>query len=75
MPDDIIFTPETDPEQMRVMYERSPIAHVKKVKTPVMLNIGKVDLRVPPSQGYEYYHALRAQGKYVEARNVLTYWV
>ena len=53
------------------MYERSPIAHVKKVKTPVMLNIGKVDLRVPPSQGYEYYHALRAQGKYVEARNVL----
>ena len=55
---------------MRVMYERSPIAHVKKVKTPVMLNIGKVDLRVPPSQGYEYYHALKALGKYVEARNV-----
>ena len=55
---------------MRVMYEKSPIAHVKKVKTPVMLNIGKVDLRVPPSQGYEYYHALKALGKYVEARNV-----
>ena len=51
------------------------LKRVKKVKTPVMLNIGKVDLRVPPSQGYEYYHALRAQGKYVEARNVLTYWV
>ena len=55
---------------MRVMYEKSPIAHVKKVKTPVMLNIGKVDLRVPPSQGHEYYHALKALGKYVEARNV-----
>ena len=53
------------------MYEKSPIAHVKKVKTPVMLNIGKVDLRVPPSQGYEYYHALRALGKHVEARNAL----
>ena len=55
---------------MRVMYEKSPIAHVKKVKTPVMLNIGKVDLRVPPSQGYEYYHALKTLGKHVEARNV-----
>ena len=58
---------------MMVMYEKSPIAHVKKVKTPVMLNIGKVDLRVPPSQGYEYYHALKALGKYVEASNTNVY--
>ena len=67
------FISQTDPEQMRVMYEKSPIAHVKKVKTPVMLNIGKVDLRVPPSQGYEYYHALKALGKYVEACNTNVY--
>jgi len=28
------------------------------VKTPLLLMIGSVDLRVPPSQGMEYYKAL-----------------
>ena len=43
------------------MYERSPIAHVAKVRAPVLLSIGRADLRVPPSQGFEYYHALRSE--------------
>jgi acylaminoacyl-peptidase len=48
------------------MYEMSPIAHVHKVKAPIYLMIGTKDLRVPPSQGYEYYHNLKALGKEVE---------
>jgi acylaminoacyl-peptidase len=48
------------------MYSKSPIAHVTKVKAPVFLNIGKLDLRVPPSQGFEFYHSLKALGKKVE---------
>ena len=51
---------------LRAMYERSPIAHVAKVSAPVLLSIGRADLRVPPSQGLEYYHALRALGKRAE---------
>ena len=30
------------------------------MKAAIYLMIGKNDLRVPPSQGYEYYHALKA---------------
>eukprot|EP00092_Neocalanus_flemingeri_P040427 GFUD01044028.1.p1 GENE.GFUD01044028.1~~GFUD01044028.1.p1 ORF type:complete len:711 (-),score=264.14 GFUD01044028.1:62-2194(-) len=48
------------------MYSKSPISHVEKVTAPVFLMIGKNDLRVPPSQGYEYYHALKALGKQVK---------
>ena len=37
-------------------------ASFPQVKTPVMLNIGLKDLRVPPSQGLEYYKMLKARG-------------
>ncbi len=32
----------------------------------MLLLIGSKDLRVPPSNGYEYYHTLKALGKEVE---------
>jgi len=51
------------PNTMASMYNMSPISHVENVTAPVFLMIGKNDLRVPPSQGYEYYHALKALGK------------
>jgi acylaminoacyl-peptidase len=38
------------------------IAHVDKVQCPTLIALGKVDKRVPPSQGIEYYHALRSKG-------------
>ncbi|XP_072026016.1 acylamino-acid-releasing enzyme-like isoform X1 [Amphiura filiformis] len=44
------------------MLQRSPIAHVDKVKTPILLMIGAEDRRVPPKQGYEYYKAVKARG-------------
>jgi acylaminoacyl-peptidase len=49
-------------EEMTTMWQKSPIAHVNKVKTPTMVALGMVDLRVPPSQGMEWYHALRSKG-------------
>jgi acylaminoacyl-peptidase len=49
-------------EQLQTMYEKSPIIHVDKVKTPTLLALGMVDLRVPPSQGKEWYHTLRSAG-------------
>ena len=47
------------------MYEMSPIAHASKVKAPVFLMVGKNDLRVPPSQSYEFYNTLKSLGKEV----------
>lgn len=43
------------------LYEKSPIYHVNKVKTPLLLMIGNVDLRVPCSQSVEYCKALKAR--------------
>ncbi|XP_040581996.1 acylamino-acid-releasing enzyme [Lepeophtheirus salmonis] len=57
-------TPLT-PDIAKIMWEKSPISHIKNVKAPIHLLIGKEDLRVPPSQGYEYYKALKGLNKEV----------
>jgi dipeptidyl aminopeptidase/acylaminoacyl peptidase len=38
---------------------RSPMAHVKNVKTPTMIMHGQVDTRVPIAQAQEFYMALK----------------
>lgn len=53
-------------EELRTMWEMSPVKHVKHVKAPTLVALGAKDRRVPQSQGLEWYHALRSQG--VEAR-------
>ena len=55
-----------DGNQMEQMYQKSPIQYVKDVQAPVYLMIGKDDLRVPPSQGVEYYHNMKAHSKLVD---------
>jgi dipeptidyl aminopeptidase/acylaminoacyl peptidase len=46
------------------MYEKlSPIRHVKKVNSPVLIMHGAIDARVPPEQSIEFYQALRDLGK------------
>ena len=48
--------------EVSVMWDKSPIAHLEHVKAPTLIALGMKDKRVPPSQGLEYYHALRAKG-------------
>ena len=48
------------------LQKASPIAHVDAVKAPVLLLVGDIDQRVPPSQSKIYYHALKGRGKEVE---------
>jgi dipeptidyl aminopeptidase/acylaminoacyl peptidase len=42
--------------------KHSPITYIKGVTTPTLLLHGEADERVPITQGYEYYNALKRQG-------------
>ena len=49
-------------EVMDVYQKHSPIFNVKNVTTPTMIQHGESDIRVPISQGYEFYNALKVKG-------------
>lgn len=49
-------------EAMELYQKHSPMFNVKGVKTPTMIQHGDADVRVPISQGYEFYNALKTQG-------------
>jgi dipeptidyl aminopeptidase/acylaminoacyl peptidase len=54
---------EGDPwNQFKNFADHSPITFVKNVKTPTLVLHGEADIRVPTSQGYEFYHALKRLG-------------
>ena len=49
-------------EAMDLYQKHSPMFNVKGVTTPTIIQQGDADVRVPISQGYEFYHALKEQG-------------
>ena len=49
-------------EVLDLYQKHSPIFNVKGVTTPTMIVQGDADVRVPISQGYEFYNALKVQG-------------
>ncbi|KAG5653151.1 hypothetical protein H0H81_002062 [Sphagnurus paluster] len=57
------FPPIMSPEIFERVHRASPIAHVDAVRASVLLLIGAVDLRVAPTQGIEYYHALKQRAR------------
>jgi dipeptidyl aminopeptidase/acylaminoacyl peptidase len=42
--------------------ERSPIGHIDKAQTPMILGQGMVDERVPPEQMIQLHQALKLKG-------------
>jgi dipeptidyl aminopeptidase/acylaminoacyl peptidase len=44
----------------------SPLTHAQKVTTPLLIQHGEVDPRVPISNAWKFYRALKAMGKTVE---------
>ena len=51
------------PWQSPAIYAKnSPMEFVKGVKTPTLIQHGEADPRVPVTQGYEYYRALKKLG-------------
>ncbi|KAJ8475496.1 hypothetical protein ONZ45_g15588 [Pleurotus djamor] len=62
------YTPKSliTPEVYETLFKASPTAYVDEVKAKVLLLIGGSDLRVAPTQGVGYYHALKGRGKKVK---------
>jgi len=50
------------------LFKASPIAHASKVKAATLLLLGTEDLRVPMTQGMNFYRALKAYNKTAEVR-------
>lgn len=49
--------------EIQDLYQKhSPLFNVKGVTTPTMIQHGEADIRVPISQGYEFYNALKVKG-------------
>jgi acylaminoacyl-peptidase len=55
------FKPPTK-DEILTMYDRSPVRLIDRVRTPTLVALGLKDLRVPPSQGLEWFHSLRSRG-------------
>ena len=49
-------------DDYKIYEKHSPIYQVKKVKTPSQILHGEQDLRVPTSQGFEFFNALDRLG-------------
>jgi dipeptidyl aminopeptidase/acylaminoacyl peptidase len=49
-------------EVLDLYQKHSPMFNVKTVTTPTMIQHGEADVRVPISQGYEFYNALKVKG-------------
>lgn len=49
-------------KNLEAYYNHSPMAFVKDVTTPTLILHGEADVRVPTSQGYELYNALKREG-------------
>lgn len=49
-------------EDASLFRARSPVFQAKGVTTPTLVQHGEADVRVPISQGYEFYNAVKQQG-------------
>ncbi|XP_048403237.1 acylamino-acid-releasing enzyme [Stegostoma tigrinum] len=50
------------PALLEAMLIKSPIIHASQVKSPMLIMLGEKDKRVPPTQGLEFYRALKSRG-------------
>jgi dipeptidyl aminopeptidase/acylaminoacyl peptidase len=53
-------------EENDALIQHSPITHVRNVNTPLLIQHGENDMRVPVGQAKEFYRALKALNKTVE---------
>jgi dipeptidyl aminopeptidase/acylaminoacyl peptidase len=53
----------TMPKDLELMKEQSPMTYVDNMKTPLLLLSTTGDVRVPVTQSYKLYHALKERGQ------------
>ncbi|KAL8265639.1 hypothetical protein R6Q59_002983 [Mikania micrantha] len=56
------YTEAPSPQLLSFFHEKSPIAHISKVKTPTLFLLGAKDLRVPVTNGLQFARALKENG-------------
>ena len=61
--DYLVHIPRRAWEEHAFLWERSPLAHAAKGRTPLLILHGKDDPRVPVGQSMELYRALKTIGK------------
>ncbi|KAJ7060196.1 Alpha/Beta hydrolase protein [Mycena amicta] len=61
--DEVVLThpPRRTPEESLRLFKTAPIAYVNDVRAHVLLHIGGSDVRVTPTHGIDYYHALKGR--------------
>ncbi|KAJ7473193.1 Alpha/Beta hydrolase protein [Mycena latifolia] len=57
------LSPRRTPAESQRIFSSSPIAYVDAVTAPVLLHLGDSDLRMTPTHGLEYYHALKGKAR------------
>jgi dipeptidyl aminopeptidase/acylaminoacyl peptidase len=55
-------SPWTDPKRLQAAREQSPIHYAPRIKAPTLILSNTGDYRVPITQSYQLYHALRDNG-------------
>jgi dipeptidyl aminopeptidase/acylaminoacyl peptidase len=55
----------TSPKDLELMKEQSPMTYVDQMKTPLLMISDTGDMRVPVTQSYKLFHALRERGQEV----------
>lgn len=52
-------SPWTDTRRLQAYIDQSPITYAGKIRTPTLIMTNTQDYRVPPTQSFRLYHALR----------------
>jgi len=55
----------TSSQDLALMKEQSPLSYVDQMKTPLLMLSDTGDMRVPVTQSYKLFHALRERGQQV----------